>query len=77
MAFTMRDEWKDEPVSTTGATYVEPSATDPIKPGQRVAHLFPRAVMEEYVRPTTWPGWIYPELPNLCGLAGQELLTSQ
>ena len=49
MAFTMRDEWKDEPVSTTGATYVEPSATDPIKPGQRVAHLFPRAVMEEYV----------------------------
>ena len=49
MAFAMRDEWKDEPVSTTGASYVEPSATDPIKPGQRVAHLFPRAVMEEYV----------------------------
>ena len=49
MAFTMRDEWKDEPVSITGASYVEPSATDPIKPGQRVAHLFPRAVMDEYV----------------------------
>ena len=49
MAFTMRDEWKNEPVSTTGASYVEPSATDPIKPGQRIAHLFPRAVMEEYV----------------------------
>ncbi len=30
-------------------SYVEPSATDPIKPGQRVAHLFPRSVMEEYV----------------------------
>src|ERR1700760_3397686 len=49
MAFAMRPEWKDEPASTTGASYVEPSATDPIKPGQRVAHLFPRAVMEEYV----------------------------
>jgi hypothetical protein len=32
MAFAMRDEWKQEPVSTTGASYVEPSATDPIKP---------------------------------------------
>src|ERR1700678_1298202 len=49
MAFVMRDEWKEEPVSTTGAEYVEPSATEPIKPGQRVSHLFPRAVMEEYV----------------------------
>jgi len=49
MAFAMRPEWKDEPVSTTAATYVEPSATDLIKPGQRVAHLFPRSVMEEYV----------------------------
>ena len=49
MAFAVRPEWKDEPVSTTGASYVEPSATDLIKPGQRVAHLFPRSVMEEYV----------------------------
>lgn len=49
MAFTMRDEWKEEPVSTTGAEYVEPSATELIKPGQRVSHLFPRAVMEEFV----------------------------
>ncbi|HXT92981.1 MAG TPA: hypothetical protein VN714_27415, partial [Trebonia sp.] len=49
MAFAMRDEWKAEPVSITGAEYVEPSATELIKPGQRVAHLFPRAVMEEYV----------------------------
>ncbi len=49
MAFAMRPEWKDEPVSTTGASYVEPSATDLIKPGQRVARLFPRSVMEEYV----------------------------
>ncbi len=49
MAFAMRDEWKEEPVSTTGAEYVEPSATELIKPGQRVSHLFPRAVMEEFV----------------------------
>ena len=49
MAFAMRPGWKDEPVSTTGASYVEPSATDLIKPGHRVAHLFPRSVMEEYV----------------------------
>ena len=49
MAFVMRDEWKEEPVSTTGAAYVEPSATELIKPGQRVSHLFPRAVMEEFV----------------------------
>jgi len=40
MAFAMRDEWKAEPVSITGAEYVEPSATELIKPGQRVAHLF-------------------------------------
>ena len=45
----MRDKWKEEPVSTTGAEYVEPSATELIKPGQRVSHLFPRAVMEEFV----------------------------
>src|ERR1700749_2140179 len=49
MAFAMRDEGKAEPVSITGAEYVEPSPTELIKPGQRVAHLFPRAVMEEYV----------------------------
>ena len=34
MAFVMRDEWKEEPVSTTGAQYVEPSATELIKPGR-------------------------------------------
>src|ERR1700753_714208 len=45
----MRDEWKQEPVSTTGAEYVEPWATELIKRGQRVSHLFPRAVMEEFV----------------------------
>jgi glyoxylase-like metal-dependent hydrolase (beta-lactamase superfamily II) len=49
VAFAMRPEWKDEPESTTGASYVEPSATNLIEPGQRVAHLFPRSVMEEYV----------------------------
>jgi glyoxylase-like metal-dependent hydrolase (beta-lactamase superfamily II) len=45
----MRAEWKEEPVSTTGATYVEPSATELIQPGQRVSHLFPRAVTEEFI----------------------------
>ena len=49
MAFTMRDEWKEEPVSTTGAEYVEPSATELIRPGQRVSHLFPRMIMEDFV----------------------------
>ena len=49
VAFVMRDEWKEEPVSTTGAEYVEPSATELIKPGQRVSHLFPRMIIEEFV----------------------------
>jgi hypothetical protein len=52
MAFAMRDEWKEEPVSITGAEYVEPSATELIRPGQ-VASL-----VNEYVpRP--------PEVPDL------------
>jgi glyoxylase-like metal-dependent hydrolase (beta-lactamase superfamily II) len=49
MAFSMRDEWKEEPLSITGADYVEPSAEMPLQPGQRVSHLFPRHVLEEYV----------------------------
>jgi len=49
MAFVMRDGWKEEPLSITGADYVEPSAETPLRPGQRVSHLFPRSVMEEYV----------------------------
>ncbi len=49
MAFVMRDGWKEEPLSITGADYVEPSAEVPLLPGQRVAHLFPRSVMEDYV----------------------------
>src|SRR5262252_8745114 len=49
MAFAMRDEWKEEPLSITGADYIEPSAEMPLRPGQRVSHLFPRSVMEEYV----------------------------
>jgi hypothetical protein len=47
--FVMQDEWKEEPASTTGAEYVEPSATELIKPGQRISHLFPRSVMEEFI----------------------------
>jgi glyoxylase-like metal-dependent hydrolase (beta-lactamase superfamily II) len=49
MAFEMRDGWAEEPLSITGAEYVEPSATELLKPGQRVAHLFARNVMTEYV----------------------------
>ena len=49
MAFAMRDEWKEEPLSITGADYVEPSAEIPLQPGQRISHLFPRSVLEEYV----------------------------
>jgi glyoxylase-like metal-dependent hydrolase (beta-lactamase superfamily II) len=60
MAFVMRDGWKAEPLSTTGAEYVEPSATELLAPGQRVAHLFPRSVIEEYVlqRVTSRVWWI-------------------
>jgi glyoxylase-like metal-dependent hydrolase (beta-lactamase superfamily II) len=49
MAFVMRDEWKEEPLSITGAEYVEPSTEMPLRSGQRVSHLFPRNVMGEYV----------------------------
>jgi glyoxylase-like metal-dependent hydrolase (beta-lactamase superfamily II) len=49
MAFVMRDEWKEEPLSITGAEYVEPSTEIPLRSGQRVSHLFPRNVMGEYV----------------------------
>jgi glyoxylase-like metal-dependent hydrolase (beta-lactamase superfamily II) len=52
MANAARDGWKDwkeEPVSITGAEYVSPSVAEPLRPGQRVSHLFPRSVMEEYV----------------------------
>jgi hypothetical protein len=45
MAFEMRGGWAEESLSITGAEYVEPSATELLKPGQRVAHLFARNVM--------------------------------
>jgi glyoxylase-like metal-dependent hydrolase (beta-lactamase superfamily II) len=49
MVFAMQDGWKEEPVSITGASYVEPSVSAVLQPGQRVAHMFPRSIMEEYV----------------------------
>jgi len=49
MTFVMQHGWKEEPLSITGAEYVEPSAEMPLRSGQRVSHLFPRSVMEEYV----------------------------
>jgi hypothetical protein len=60
MAFMMRDDWKEEPVSITSAEYVEPSASVPFRPGQRVSHLFPRSVLEEYVlqRLTSRTYWV-------------------
>ena len=39
----------EEPISTTGASYVEPTAQTPLKPGQRIARLFPRSVLGDYV----------------------------
>ena len=75
MAFAMRDEWKAEPVSITGAEYVEPSATELIKPGQRVAHLFPRAVMEEYVlqRVTERVWWVSDTSTGPCSMWGSAV----
>ncbi len=60
MAFVMQDGWKEEPISITGADYVEPSAEMPLQSGQRVSHLFPRSVMEEYVlqRVTEHTYWV-------------------
>ena len=49
MAFVMRGDWQEEPLSITAAEYVEPSAEMTLRRGQRVSHLFPRSVMEEYV----------------------------
>jgi glyoxylase-like metal-dependent hydrolase (beta-lactamase superfamily II) len=49
VSFTPRDEWKEEPESITGASYVPPSSEVPIKPGQRVSHLFPRGVLSDHV----------------------------
>ena len=74
MAFAMRPEWKDEPASTTGASYVEPSAADLIKPGQRVAHLFPRSVMEEYVlqRVTDRVWWVGRHFYNALFYVGEH-----
>jgi hypothetical protein len=39
MAFVMRDEWKEEPLSITGAEYVEPSTEMPLRSGQRALPL--------------------------------------
>jgi len=49
MGFVMLDGWKEEPVSITAASYVEPSVLAPLRSGERIAHMFPRSVMEEYV----------------------------
>jgi glyoxylase-like metal-dependent hydrolase (beta-lactamase superfamily II) len=74
MAFAVRDGWKEEPESITGAEYVEPSATALLKPGQRVAHLFPRSVMEEYVlqRVTDRVWWVGRHFYNALFYVGER-----
>src|SRR5260370_23337132 len=74
MAFVMRDGWKEEPQSITGAEYVEPSASALLKPGQRVAHLFPRSVMEEYVlqRVTDRVWWVGRHFYNALFYVGER-----
>src|SRR6266567_2702917 len=74
MAFVMREGWKEEPQSITGAEYVEPSATARLQPGQRVAHLFPRSVMEEYVlqRVTDRVWWVGRHFYNALFYVGER-----
>ena len=74
MAFAMRDGWAAEPQSITGAEYVEPSATAVLKPGQRVAHLFPRNVMTEYTlqRVTERVWWVSRQFYNALFYVGSS-----
>ena len=74
MAFAMRDGWAAEPQSITGAEYVEPSAMAVLKPGQRVAHLFPRNVMEEYClqRVTERVWWVSRQFYNCLFYVGER-----
>jgi glyoxylase-like metal-dependent hydrolase (beta-lactamase superfamily II) len=74
MAFAMRDGWKEEPQSITGAAYVDPSAAAVLKPGQRVSHLFPRSVMEEYVlqRVTMRVWWVGRHFYNALFYVGER-----
>lgn len=60
MNFRVSGDWAPEPESITGASYVEPSAETLIKPGQRVSHLFPRGVLEDYTlqRVTSRVYWV-------------------
>jgi glyoxylase-like metal-dependent hydrolase (beta-lactamase superfamily II) len=39
---------QEEPPSTVGAPYVEPSATEPLAPGAKLAHLFALNVTKPY-----------------------------
>lgn len=41
-----------EPESTVNATYVDPSSTTPIKPGDKVNHLFKRNMTQPYILST-------------------------
>ena len=74
MAFEMRGGWAEEPLSITGAEYVEPSATELLKPGQRVSHLFPRNVMTEYVlqRVTDRVWWVSRQFYNALFYVGNK-----
>jgi glyoxylase-like metal-dependent hydrolase (beta-lactamase superfamily II) len=73
-SFEMRPGWADEPESITGAQYVEPSAVETLKPGQRVAHLFPRNVMTEYTlqRVTERVWWVSRQFYNALFYVGSS-----
>jgi glyoxylase-like metal-dependent hydrolase (beta-lactamase superfamily II) len=70
----MQDQWMEEPVSTTGAEYVEPSATELIKPGQRISHLYPRSVLEEFIlqRVTERVWWVTRQFYGSLFFVGKE-----
>jgi glyoxylase-like metal-dependent hydrolase (beta-lactamase superfamily II) len=73
-SFEMRPGWAEEPQSITGAEYVEPSAAQLLKPGQRVAHLFPRNVMTEYTlqRITERVWWVSRQFYNALFYVGSS-----
>jgi glyoxylase-like metal-dependent hydrolase (beta-lactamase superfamily II) len=73
-SFEMRPGWAQEPESITGAQYVEPSASQLLKPGQRVAHLFPRNVMTEYTlqRVTERVWWVSRQFYNALFYVGSS-----
>jgi hypothetical protein len=65
-----------EPVSTVNATYVDPSSTTPLKPGDKVNHLFRRNMTQLYVlqRLTKRTYWVQHE--HYSSPIGHDILRS-